>query len=209
MSREIHDELGQQLTGLKMDLRSMNRLLKRKPLEQQIEALKDKIEVATKLADETIETVQRIALELRPGVLDHIGLIGAIRDEVKRFEGRTGMRVSLDLPENGSPLSEPVSTAFFRILQELLTNTLRHSQAQIVEVCFKIGVEDCVLFVRDDGCGFPSLDVVSKPTSLGLLGMSERAEQLGGYVLIESQPGEGTRATVRIPNNPSKAEWSC
>ncbi|HVU22677.1 MAG TPA: PAS domain-containing protein [Opitutus sp.] len=198
IAREIHDELGQMLTGLKMDLRAVARKLAVPPSPEQRAAIDARLVEAARLADRTIELVQRIAIELRPGALDNLGLVEALRDEARRFEQRTGTHFTLHLPADVPAAPPPVGTAFFRIFQELLSNIARHAGATQVEVRLADHDGMRMLDVRDNGRGF-SPDSVSSRTALGLLGMHERAIELGGHVEIESRPGHGTRATVRIP----------
>lgn len=198
ISREVHDVLGQMLSGLKMDLRWVAKRLERAPATPELELLQDRLAEAAKLADSTIATVQRIAVELRPGALDTLGLIDALRDEARRFETRSGLRVTLDLPDHRLALSPQVATTLFRIFQELLTNVARHAQASAVEVRLEEEPGFLVLEVRDDGRGF-SPQRRDHPLSLGILGMSERATSLGGRFDIVADPAGGTRATIHVP----------
>lgn len=198
ISREIHDQLGQLLTGFKMDLRWIERRLKTPPSEADLNQVREKVVVAEDLIDKAIESVQRIAIELRPAVLDHLGITEAIRDESRRFEGRTGTPVHLDLNELVYPPSGDTATACFRIFQELLTNVARHSGASRVEVDLTIEDDNLLLTVIDNGRGF-STTLIDQSTSLGLLGMSERASILRGQIDIYTAPGKGTRTVTRIP----------
>jgi DNA-binding NarL/FixJ family response regulator len=126
--------------------------------------------------------VQRIAAELRPNILDKLGLVTALRYEAKRFEQRSGTRCALFAPDEQPNMSPEVATGFFRIFQEALTNVARHSSASDVEATFRIQDGHCVLEVRDNGKGIDSNALLS-PRSLGLLGMQERARQMGGRLL--------------------------
>ncbi|MCE9575060.1 MAG: PAS domain S-box protein [Deltaproteobacteria bacterium] len=191
IARTVHDELGQLLTGLKLDLRWLARRL----APDAAAPITDRLAEAERLTDRTLETVQRIALELRPSVLDALGLVAAIRDEARRFEHRAGLalEVRLDAP---TPPPERIATAMFRIFQELLTNVARHAQARAVTVGLDEVPEAWVLTVADDGIGFQPSDA---PRSLGLLGMRERAAALGGRVELRSRAGIGTIATVHLP----------
>lgn len=193
LSRKVHDELGQLLTGLKMDLNWIGRRL----TEQG--PLMNRIQEADKLVDRTIRTVQQIALELRPAALDALGLTAAIRDEARRFGRRAGIGVTTDgLEELGDPPKTEVSNVLFRILQELLANVARHAQASRVRISLCEESEDWVLSVVDDGVGISSAAAL-QPSSLGLLGAGERAEALGGRFNIAPNVGGGTKATVRVP----------
>jgi signal transduction histidine kinase len=156
-----------------------------------------KLAEAQKLADMTMERVQRIALELRPSTLDALGLSSAIRDETRRFSARTGVSISVSVDGASQPPAE-AATTMFRILQELLTNVTRHAQASRVDVFLRGTPDAWVLQVEDDGVGIPQ-GAEMRPTSLGLLGMKERAESQSGILQLESGPERGTIATVKIP----------
>lgn len=195
ISRAVHDELGQLLTGLKMDLKWMERHLS--PEESSLAAVSEKLRAAGALVDETMGTVQRIAAELRPTALDAVGLAAAIRDEARRFEERTGVAVQVRV--NGAAQPEPdVATALFRVLQELLTNIARHAQATHAIVTLVDDAGHWVLEVEDDGIGLPP-EAEARPASLGLLGIRERAAALGGTVSIGRGMERGTIASIRIP----------
>lgn len=195
ISREVHDDLGQLLTGLKMDLRWIARHLDTSvPAGQAIAA---RLAEGEKLADRTIESVQRIAVELRPSALDALGLPAALRDEARRFEKRAGIVTRVQVA--GAHTPEPaVATALFRIFQELLTNVARHAQAKSVQVLLGGDAESSFLRVEDDGVGIPSIED-RRANSLGLLGMTERAHALGGTIAIERGIERGTIAIVRVP----------
>jgi len=200
ISREIHDELGQQLTGLNMDLRWLERKLLPLLAPADFASLGQKFSEMRSLTDGTIETVKRIAIELRPGALDNLGLGEAIRDEARRFITRNNLSIAHSISNELPKLSAATSTAFFRVFQELLTNVYRHAEARFVEV--RLGMEDemLVLVVSDNGRGF-SPELLDRPTSLGLLGMRERAAMIEGEFHIEGTPGEGTYAELRAPIN--------
>ncbi|HWD92164.1 MAG TPA: MEDS domain-containing protein [Verrucomicrobiae bacterium] len=202
ISREIHDELGQKLTALKMDLLSAERKLdhlQRSPGRNQ--AL-DRVVSATGLVDEIVTSVQEIASDLRPGVLDKLGLGMALQSEARRFEQRTRIQCEVHLPNADPPLSTEISVALFRIFQECLTNVARHAGAEKIVADLKMD-GDCVeLRVRDNGLGIPTVRM-DDPESLGLLGMKERAALLGGEVLFQTGREGGTVVTARIP-----LEWT-
>jgi PAS domain S-box-containing protein len=199
ISREIHDELGQMLTGIKMDLRWIEHCLDALGDDRRLNPVLDKVVATTELADATIKTVQRIASELRPGILDKLGLAMALQYEASRFEQHTGMACRLVLPEEDPPLSPQAATAFFRIFQEALTNVARHAHATAIEVELCPSADACRLEIRDNGCGIAGLDLAN-PKSLGLLGMQERARISGGDVVFSPRPGGGTVVSVTIPN---------
>lgn len=196
ISREIHDVLGQQLTGLKMDLRWLARHAVPPATDDQLATLRGRIAESENLADETIDLVQRLALELRPGVLDQLGLVEAVRDAARRFEARTTVALDLELPETGGPMPPELATACFRIFEEVLTNIARHAAAHRVLVAFTRTESAIELVVRDDGRGFAPATVQD---SLGIVGMTERAKLLDGTVAIESAPGQGCTVRVRLP----------
>ena len=178
MAREIHDELGQQLTGLKMDLRWIERHWEDLN-DPRANALLDKLVVATGLVDATIKSVQRIATELRPAVLDHLGLAAALRSELDRFQERAGISCRLQSPADELTAPREVATTFFRIFQEALTNVARHAAASEVTVRFEMADRDYLLEVRDNGKGISEADL-QDVRSLGLLGMRERVRLAGG-----------------------------
>lgn len=207
ISREVHDGLGQMLSGLKMDLRWVSRRLEQTNDPAIGSGVRERMTEATELADATIAAVQRIALELRPGVLDALGLSDAIRDEARRFQDRSGLEVEVevggevegDRSSGGGGQGLDVDTVCFRVFQELLTNVARHSQARRVRV--RLGVEtgrDLVLVVEDDGVGFEP-GAATDRVSLGLLGMSERAASVGGRFEIRRGEAGGTVAVLRVP----------
>ena len=193
MAREVHDGLGQSLTALKMDLSWLG---KKMPGDQ--DPLQKKINSMSGHVDETVKMVRHIATELRPGVLDDLGIVAAIEWQLHEFQDRSGIACKFSSQVETIPLGKGQSTAVFRILQETLTNVARHAEASQVEVCLEEKNGDVVLRVSDDGRGIEESNV-SDSKSLGLLGMRERAFLFGGEVRIEGRPGEGTTVTVRIP----------
>ncbi len=195
ISREIHDELGQLLTGVKLDLRWVSARLGQGH-RLGADPLAARIAEAEKLVDRTVATVQRIALDLRPSALDALGLLAALRDEARRFAARSGIRVDVDVV--GTPRPSPdVATELFRILQELLTNVARHAKAHVARVVLEETDEAWSLSVEDDGVGMR--DKLGRPGSLGLLGIKERARALGGEATWRQGRERGTLASVRIP----------
>jgi signal transduction histidine kinase len=198
ISREIHDELGQMLTGLKMDLRWMeDRLVQPlSPAEQG--AITQKLREVKELTDATVSSIQRIAADLRPSVLDNLGLIVALGFEAKRFEERTGLHFAMTVPEESPPMDREVATGIFRIFQEALTNVARHAHATHIEIRLRTEGDALVLEVQDNGKGIAA-EMLGAPSALGLLGMSERAASLGGHFDVQGAPGRGTTVTVRIP----------
>jgi PAS domain S-box-containing protein len=192
MAREIHDELGQALTAIKIDLAS---LVSELPAEQTQALRKQSI---MKLIDETIQTVRRISTELRPGILDDLGLVAAVEWAAEEFQARTGTKCQISLPRADLALDPERATALFRIFQETLTNVARHAHATEVNVRLAYDRCDVSLEVRDNGKGI-SEEQLTAANSLGLLGMLERALLLGGELTISGVPGKGTTVRVRIP----------
>jgi len=198
VAREIHDVLAQDLTLLKLDLAWLHRRLAQ-PLEAiQPAPLQEKLAGMTRLADEAIQSVQRIATELRPAVLDSLGLSAAIEWQMKDFAARSGIQYKTSLPDGPLELDREPSTALFRILQESLTNVARHAAATAVETSLQWQPGQIVLRIKDNGRGIPA-GKLEDPRSVGLVGMRERALVLGGRCEISGRPGEGTTVEVRLP----------
>lgn len=193
VAREIHDQLGQTLTAIKLDVKSLVR-----DLSENLGQTSARASSITKLVDETIQSVRRIATELRPGILDDLGLVATIEWAGEEFRTRTGMNCHLDLPNEDIPTDAETSTAIFRIFQETLTNIARHADANEVKARLRAEGGSLTLEVVDDGCGI-SKEALEKGRSLGILGMKERATMLGGDLTITGNPGKGTEVRVRIP----------
>jgi PAS domain S-box-containing protein len=197
IAREIHDELGSALMSLKWDLEEMDKALSDSENRTRLPSLQEKIEAMTRLIDATINTVRRISSELRPSVLDDLGLAEAIEWQAQQFQARTGIVCRCDCSSEDVILSQEQSTAVFRILQEALTNVLRHAQATEVDITVKREANEVVLMVVDNGRGITE-DEKTGRLSLGLLGMRERAHLVGGRFDINGVEGEGTVVTVRV-----------
>jgi len=193
MAREIHDELGQQLTGLKMDI---SWLVRKKDLDENLRDKKMK-EVLT-FIDGTVNTVRKLSAELRPSILDDLGLVEALEWWSNEFEKRAGITCNFQRPEY--PLEVPSSLAIglFRIYQESLTNVVRHAEATKVFARLEAENHQLILKITDDGKGFDTSNIGHKKT-LGLLGMKERTLMMGGSYEIKSQPGKGTTVTIAAP----------
>jgi signal transduction histidine kinase len=190
IAREIHDELGQVLTGIKMEVGWLQKRLTEP-------ALLEKCDSMAKLIDSSVQTVRKIATGLRPEMLDDMGLIAAVAWQAKEFQKRTGIRCRTKLPAE-SKFDLDISTTAFRIFQEILTNVARHSRATRVDIELELTPEALRLEVCDNGVGIPNSDLNGRK-SLGLLGMRERALLFGGEVSISGTPGQGTRVAVSIP----------
>lgn len=193
IAREIHDELGQALTGVKLELS-----LLRDQLSDVAPIVHHRLDSIFRLVDATIQSVRRIATELRPIVLDQLGLIPAIEWQTQEFQSRTGIQCRLDIYLRSACLSQPASTAMFRIFQEILTNVVRHANASTVKITLQEQAGGLVLEVQDNGCGITD-DQLADPQSLGLVGMRERALLLGGNITFAGTRGSGTTVRVRIP----------
>ncbi len=205
VAREIHDELGQLLTGLKMDVRWLERKLAEPYLPPVFHPLLDRTVAASELADQTIAVVQKIAADQRPGALDRLGLGAALKQRGRRFEERTGVPCNVTVPETEPPLSAAVATELFYISQEALTNVTRHAQATEVQIHLEMKADKVVLEVCDNGRGITKAELTT-PQSLGLLGMRERAAHCGGTIVWERCEPQGTRLTVRIPHGEAPAK---
>jgi signal transduction histidine kinase len=192
VAREIHDDLGQALTALKMDVIGLVEKTRPSP---EIRPMIDRI---LRTIDSTVTSVQRISSELRPSVLDDLGLFAAIESEARVFEERTGIECELSVPDELREVDSITSAAIYRIFQEALTNVARHSNASRVEIRVRERSGELFLEIRDDGRGIVS-EEIEDPASFGLAGIRERADMLGGTALIEGIPGRGTIVSVRIP----------
>ena len=193
VAREIHDELGQALTAIKIDLTALFPKVMADPgpsLQRQ--------QTVFRLLDEAIHSVRIIATDLRPGILDDLGLVAAVEWAVEEFQARTGIESQVSLPDADLELDAERATALFRILQEALTNVARHAGATRVTVRLAKERGDLSLEVRDNGGGIRH-EQFGTNRSLGLLGMRERALLLGGQFSIGGTPENGTTVTVRIP----------
>jgi two-component system sensor histidine kinase UhpB len=193
IARVIHDELGQTLTGLKMDVAWLQR-----HLDQPQPALLEKTRAMSDLIDTTIQTVRRISTELRPGILDDLGLVATIEWQLQEFQTRTRIESKLSSAPEETTLDADGSTTVFRILQEILTNIARHAQATQVEATLEETTVFLTLQVQDNGRGITEGEIHS-PKSIGLLGMQERARLRAGVVQFQGTPGKGTIVTVRLP----------
>jgi PAS domain S-box-containing protein len=192
VAREIHDELGQQLTVLKMEVAWMVRKLEGPEMK-----FETKLQALLETIDATMKTVRRICAELRPTSLDDLGLIAAIEWHAKQFEHKSGIRVDLDLPQELVNLSPEIKTGLYRIFQESLTNVARHADARVVEIRLVVEEMMIVMHITDDGKGFDT--EAGQKQTLGILGMKERSLMMGGQYIISSRPGKGTRIMVSIP----------
>jgi signal transduction histidine kinase len=191
IARELHDDLGQSLTALKMDFIG---LLQATPLSPATKPISARILETLEL---TVSAVQRISSELRPSVLDDLGLVAAIREEARLFEARSGIECDVSVIGAVPEDTETVTTVY-RIVQEALTNVARHANATRTELRLRERGDELLLEIRDDGLGVTE-EQMGDPHSLGLIGIRERAALIGGTVQIEGVPGRGTIVSARIP----------
>jgi signal transduction histidine kinase len=191
IAREVHDELGQILTGLKLNVSILNHKL---GAGQALS--KEKLQETMMLTDRALEVARNVASALRPSALE-MGIVSALEWLADRFGANTGICCEVHIDDDDMQLDEARAIALFRIVQESLTNVSRHAKAGRVDVSLNRELDDYVLKVRDNGGGFDAS--VKKTDSFGLVGIRERALMLGGTVNIDSHPGKGTEIAVRIP----------
>lgn len=192
LARELHDDLGQSLTAIKMNLSWLSGHPGAPP-----ETFAARILSSMDLADRTISAARRLASHLRPGILD-LGLLAAVEWQVEQFRYSADIRCELELPAGEIPLSPNQQVALFRIFQETLTNVARHSRADLVTTRLTVSGGQVILAVQDNGRGITP-EEMAKRSSLGLLGMRERVLSLGGSIEIEGKPGAGTLVRVSVP----------
>jgi two-component system sensor histidine kinase UhpB len=191
VARDLHDQIGQILTAIKMDMAWAVRHLPKSEDE-----VHRRLTGSIEMINDGVHSVRKICSGLRPGILDDLGLAAAIDWQANEFGSRTGIRCKVTLPPAELRLDGDRSTAIFRIFQECLTNVARHAEAQSVSASLTTQDEELLLVVQDDGKGFRASEAAG---SLGVLGMKERAKACGGDVQVSSSPGKGTTVTVRVP----------
>ena len=190
IARDIHDQLGQALTALRLDVGWLQRRL-------EDDAIRRKLEDMALTIDDVLRTVRRISAELRPGILDTLGLPAAIEWQAEEFQRRSGTKVQITSMVTDLQLDRELSTNVFRIFQEALTNISRHAAASQVEVAMRLDRGRLVLEIADDGIGMP--EIAPRGSSLGILGMRERALRLGGDCTVRRRSPRGTQVTVTVP----------
>jgi signal transduction histidine kinase len=194
IARELHDETSQSLTSLKLGLQVIEQKAAGHPqLMEQVINLKE-------LADETLESLHHLAVNLRPASLDHLGLVDALTGLIESTRQRTGMTAHFKTmgPVQHAALTDEIESSIYRIVQESLTNVLRHAHANYVDVILEWQVDKIVIIIEDDGVGI-DMQKARETGHLGLIGMQERAEMLGGKLLVDSTPQAGTTLVVEIP----------
>ncbi len=194
IAREIHDQLGQSLTILKMDLA----WIKKQMQEDQHLQVVGKLGDMSRVIDEALKNLHAVTAELRPVILDDFGLAAAIEWQIEEFRNRTGIECNLEGSNFEPDLPKDQATALFRVFQESLTNVMRHAQADEVKVCLKESSGTLLLDVQDNGRGITE-DEINDPKSFGLLGMRERLYPWGGEASFAGRPGRGTRVMIRLP----------
>ena len=198
LARELHDELGQMLTAVGMNLAYIEKELSidlTTPVGQRFQE-------TGQLVDETLDQIRELSLNLRPPMLDDLGLVPTVRWYTQRYAERTAAKLVLDLTEFEQRLDTDIETALYRVLQEALTNIARHGQATLVHLRLQRTPSEVVAYVEDDGVGFDVariMDNENYQAGAGLLGMRERVTLLGGTLTIASEPGAGTQLYLSIP----------
>jgi signal transduction histidine kinase len=198
LSRQIHDEVGQILTGIKIENTRVTAWLEELGGDATPDRVRNKLREISSLLDEALNTVRRIARELRPSLIDDLGLVAAVEWQIGSFQDRSGLPCRLRRNLSDSNLPKPVAVEVFRILQEALTNILRHAQARGVKVWLYRAGTRLVMTVQDNGKGIGQAPLDSSK-SLGIIGMQERAYHVGGTLRIWGRPGKGTSVRLQIP----------
>jgi len=193
LARNLHDELGGLLTAAKMDLSWLQSRVPDPPLQERLAQLGG-------VLDEAMDLKRRVVEDLRPSLLDHFGLPTALRAYVDSACAKAGLRADLTLPEDGAAMPKEMAIALFRIVQEGITNTIRHAAARSVTLRFVLEGDVCRFTLSDDGCGFDAADPKFR-WSHGLMGMRQRVRALGGHFDLQSAPGSGTTVRVTIPRS--------
>lgn len=195
IARELHDETGQALASLRVGLRNLEQMVEHGAPRSQLEDL-------YRLVDRTLSRVRRLAFELRPSVLDDLGLVAALERYIRDYRERFGIEVEMQIVGlDGRRIPPMIETAVYRIVQEALTNAAKHSRCQRISVLLQASHRQLSVIVEDDGCGFDVDEVLRKgrEVHMGLYGMQERAQLVGGTLTIESAPGQGTAIYLRVP----------
>jgi signal transduction histidine kinase len=192
ISRELHDEVGQMLTGLRMELANLDG-----PAIQQSTSDYQRLQEAKRLTERTLQCVRNLSMLLRPSMLDDLGLSPAVNWQAKEFSRRSGIPVDVIIQGEVDTVPDEVRTCLYRVVQEALTNVARHARAKRIRLVIKREGEVVSVAIEDDGSGFAVL--TPRTNGLGLVGLKERVAELSGTVQIASTPGKGTRVSVQIP----------
>ena len=193
ISREVHDNLGQKLTALNLDLSWINQ-----NIPKELSDLKLNFEQVLELINQSITTVQKISSDLRPGILDDLGLSNAIQWQSNEISRRTDLKFKLHLTENDENLNDDVKTQLYRVFQEALTNIVRHAHAKQVEVNLELKRKYLLFEIIDDGIGANSNEI-DNINSLGIIGMKERVATISGEIKIMSRLNKGTKIKITVP----------
>jgi len=192
ISRELHDEVGQMLTGLRMELGNLDG-----PHARQDPVFYQRLVQTKALAERALRTVRNLAMILRPSMLDDLGLSPALHWQAKEFTRRTEVPVDVSITGDVDTLTDELRTCLYRVVQEALTNAERHAQAKSIKVAIQRSTDNVTGVIEDDGVGFDHAAL--RQHGLGLLGIEERVRELSGSVNIVSQPASGTRIVIRLP----------
>jgi len=192
IARELHDELGGALTGIKYDLLWLGKHTAMKSI------VKERYEAIRAMVDTTTKTVQRISSGLRPKILDTVGLEAAVEWHIREFTKRTSIEIKLKQTDKFPSLDDAMTTGVYRIIQEALTNVARHSEATSAEVTMRLNNGELQVEIADNGKGIDR-EMIVHPESLGIMSMQERARMLGGKIVITSNPGKGTCIVLSAP----------
>jgi signal transduction histidine kinase len=198
LARELHDEMGQALTAISINLAAMAQDLP----PNYAKSLSERLKESQMLADQTLEQIRELSFNLRPAMLDDLGLAPTLRWYLKRYQKRVGITVDLEASSLKERLPVDIETALYRIFQEALTNITRHARASHVELIIRRSKDGVLVEIKDDGCGFEMEQVFGSEAStsgMGLLGMRERTVLLGGIFNLHSAPGAGTQVSIEIP----------
>ena len=195
IAREIHDDLGQSLTALKLDTTILLKKLSNSDI-----AITNKLESMKDLTDQTIKTVQRISSELRPGILDDLGLAAAIEYETAQFEERTNIKCKLVIQPPDLALSDNLKVTVFRLFQETCTNVARHSQATELEIKINLANSNLIMEIKDNGIGIKD-EQIKDNKSFGIIGMKERLNNINGKIIFKGEPNKGTMVKIEVPLN--------
>lgn len=192
LSRELHDQVGQQVTALRVEIANLGRI----PPEER-DTFTDHLKEAKSLAEQTMKTVRDLAMGLRPSILDDFGLGPAIEWQAREFARRTGVPANVEIQGSLNGLTESDRTSLFRIVQEALTNITKHASASEIRILLSATEQGVMLRVEDNGKGMDPMD--ARGRGLGLVGIEERAREMGAGFALNSQPGQGTAIEISIP----------
>jgi signal transduction histidine kinase len=201
IARELHDETGQSLTALALGIEAATTELH----AGLADSVDERLGSLTHVAADALKELERLVLDLRPAQLDRLGLVATLRWYVARVRSHSGVAASLTVHGQTTRLAVEVETALFRLAQEALTNVVRHAHADHADVRLSFEHDSLRLEVTDDGIGFDAGEVASAPTSIGLIGMRERTQLIGGSLTLVSRPGEGTHVSLTVPSEASQA----